>query len=54
MSLFTKLMSVDHLMMAAAAAHPEAPPALPMIDLCGCHTESFDRVRAGSSVGTAR
>ncbi|WP_207842317.1 hypothetical protein [Williamsia soli] len=35
MSLFTKLMSVDHLMMAAAAVHPEAPPALPMIERCG-------------------
>jgi hypothetical protein len=35
MSLLTKLMSVDHLMMAAAAAHPEAPPALPMLERCG-------------------
>lgn len=40
MSLFTKLMSVDHLMMAAAATHPEAPPALPMIDLCGSYSEA--------------
>jgi hypothetical protein len=34
MSFFPKLLSVDHLLMAAAAAHPEAPPALPVMDLC--------------------
>jgi hypothetical protein len=34
MSFFPKLLSVDHLMMAAAAAHPEAPPALPTMQLC--------------------
>lgn len=45
MSLFTKLMSVDHLMMAAAATHPEAPPALPMIERCSFATA----VRHGSA-----
>jgi hypothetical protein len=34
MSFFPKLLSVDHLLMAAAAAHPEAPPALPVMELC--------------------
>lgn len=48
MSLFTTLMSVEHLLMAAAAVHPEAPPALPMIERCGhaaVATQDSDGVR---------
>lgn len=30
----SSLMSADHLMMAAAAAHPEAPQAIPTMHLC--------------------
>ncbi len=54
MSLFTKLMSVDHLIMAAAATHPEAPPALPMIDVCRRHSDPVDRRFSVSGPGVAR
>lgn len=54
MSLFTKLMSVDHLMMAAAAAHPEAPPALPMIEVCGCRSAGHDNTFAAPGIGAVR
>jgi|GEM_PF-4374375 len=34
MSFVGKLLSVDQMLMAAAAVHPEAPQALPMIEAC--------------------
>jgi GNAT superfamily N-acetyltransferase len=39
MSFVGKLLSVDQMLMAAAAVHPEAPPALPMIEACRTKAE---------------
>jgi hypothetical protein len=54
MPLLPKLLSFDHLMMAAAAAHPEAPQALPAMELCkslrGAST-GYESVRDSPNVG---
>ena len=39
MSFVGRLLSVDQMLMAAAAVHPEAPPALPMIEACRTKVE---------------